>query len=87
MKLFINSLVFLTTLAVFVIAGAAYWAYDQFQKPGPLQETITVTIPHGSSVYGISEILADKGVIRRQAFTPVNIFVYASKLTEQSGSL
>ena len=87
MKFLINSLVFLTTLAVFVIAGSAYWAYDQFQKPGPLQETITVNIPHGSSVYGISEILVDKGVISRQAFSPVNIFVYGSKITEQSGRL
>ncbi|MGN7437398.1 MAG: endolytic transglycosylase MltG [Alcanivorax sp.] len=87
MKFLINSLVFLTTLAVFVIAGAAYWAFDQFQKPGPLENTITVNIPHGSSVYGISEILVDKGVISRQAFTPVNIFVYGSKITEQSSRL
>jgi UPF0755 protein len=86
-KVALSLLVLLTTILVLGIAGGSYWAYEQYKNLGPLKEKRLIKIPRGSSVYAISEILLYNGVIDINSFTPVNIFVHASKITKQAGKL
>jgi UPF0755 protein len=56
-----------TVAFVLVIAaacgGAAWWAFEQYRRPGPLAAETTVVIPKGADVSAIAARLADAGVI------------------------
>ena len=63
-RLVYGALVFL----VLAIAGGgltALWAYNAFERPGPLGEETTVVFPTGVSLNGIAAQLAEAGVIER----------------------
>ncbi len=86
-RVVLGGLVLFTTVLVFGISGGIYWAHERYEKAGPLEEAVFVTISHGSSVYSISEILMYYGVIDLSSFSPVNIFVHISKVTGQDNKL
>jgi UPF0755 protein len=55
-------------LLVLAIAGGgltALWAYNEFERPGPLGEETTVVFPNGVSLNEIAAQLAEAGVIER----------------------
>lgn len=87
MQVFLKIVAFLVTLLVIAVAAISYRIYEQYNKPGPLPEKTLLTIPRGSSVYSISEILFYNGVIEKQSYAPVNIFAHISKLTGQANTL
>ncbi|HXC29212.1 MAG TPA: endolytic transglycosylase MltG [Stellaceae bacterium] len=69
MLAFIRMLVgcFLTALAIVgVTAGAGYWAYRDVNDPGPLQAAQTIVIPPHTGIAGITDLLAEDGVIRHK---------------------
>jgi UPF0755 protein len=46
-----------------VCAGAAWWAWEQYRRPGPLAAETTVVIAKGAGVKAIATRLADAGII------------------------
>jgi len=73
----------MTAIAIVVAAGgAAYWVYHDVSAPGPLAEAHTLVIPPHTGISGISELLADEGVIRH----PLS-FEIAAELTGRGGAL
>jgi len=86
-KAILGGLVLLTTVLVLGLSIGAYLAYGKYEQPGPLDRAALVTIPRGSSVYSISKILLDNGVLDPSSVSPVNIFVHASKITKQANKL
>jgi UPF0755 protein len=63
-------------------AGAGYWVYRDVTDPGPLKEAHVVVIPPHTGIAGISDLLAQEGVIRY----PV-AFKIAAELTGRGGAL
>jgi UPF0755 protein len=58
---------FITALVIVgVVAGAGYWAYRDVNDPGPLQAAQTIVIPPHTGIAGITELLAEDGVIRHK---------------------
>ncbi|HML10590.1 MAG TPA: endolytic transglycosylase MltG [Stellaceae bacterium] len=58
---------FVTALAIVgVVAGVGYWTYRDVNDPGPLQMAQTVVIPPHTGISGITDLLADDGVIRHK---------------------
>jgi UPF0755 protein len=73
----------LTAIFIVVAAGAAgYWVYRDVTGPGPLAEAHTVVIPPHTGIAGISELLAQEGVIRH----PLS-FKLAAEVTGRGGAL
>ena len=64
------------------VAGIGYWTYQDVTMPGPLTAAETVVIPPHTGISGISELLAEQGVIRR-ALT----FKLAAELTGRGAAL
>jgi len=48
-----------------LLAGAGWWGWDRYTRPGPLAETSILIIPKGSGLADIARRLADAGVIAR----------------------
>jgi len=69
-------------LIVAVTAGAGYWVYQDVTGPGPLQGAQIVVIPPRTGISGISDLLAEEGVIRH----PLT-FKVAAELTGRGGAL
>ncbi len=44
-------------------AGAAWWAWEQYRRPGPLSAETTVAIAKGAGIKAIAARLADAGII------------------------
>jgi len=74
----------LLTAIVIVVGGAAagYWLYRDVTDPGPLAEARVVVIPPHTGIAGISDLLAQEGVIRH----PV-AFKIAAEATGRGGAL
>jgi UPF0755 protein len=54
------------TIAVLsVAAGAMFYGWTRYERPGPLQAPRTVIVPKGASVERIAEALRDKGILDR----------------------
>jgi UPF0755 protein len=74
---------FLTAVAIVAAGGGVgYWAYRDVSGPGPLQAAQTVVIPPHTGISGISELLAEDGIIRH----PLT-FKAAAELTGRGGAL
>jgi len=85
MLAFIRMLVgcFITAVAIVaVVTGIGYWVYRDVTDPGPLQATQTIIVPPHTGISGISDLLADEGVIRH----PLS-FKVAAELTGRGGAL
>ena len=50
-------------VVVLGVAAAAYYAFDQYRRPGPLPSAASVIIPKGASVAGIAQLLEGAQVI------------------------
>lgn len=46
------------------VSGAAWWAWQQLDAPGPAREDIVVEVPQGASLARIATRLEDAGVVR-----------------------
>ena len=46
-------------------AGLVFWAWDDFNAPGPLEETRRVVVPKGTGLAPLARLLAERGVLRR----------------------
>ncbi|MEM8553451.1 MAG: branched-chain alpha-keto acid dehydrogenase subunit E2, partial [Pseudomonadota bacterium] len=75
---------FLTLLIVILVisGGVIYWGQRTWVTPGPLAETICVSVPRGANMTGISEQLAERGAI-----TDARLFRVGSDYTERSQRL
>jgi UPF0755 protein len=85
MLAFIRMLIGCLVTAVVIVAvgaGVGYWVYGDVTSPGPLAEARTVIIPPHTGVSGISDLLAEEGVIRH----PLT-FKLAAELTGRGGAL
>jgi UPF0755 protein len=85
MLAFFRMLVGCFITAVVIVAAAAgvvYWGYQDVNGPGPLQAAQTVVIPPRTGIAGISEMLANDGVIRHAL-----IFKIAAEVTGRGGAL
>jgi len=73
----------LTAIAIVAAAaGAGYWLYRDVTDPGPLKEAHIVVIPAHTGIAGISELLAQEGVIRHPL-----AFRIAAEVTGRGGAL
>jgi len=63
MRRVIAALVALALLLAAGVAGAAFWAWDQFTRPGPLAQERTLVIPAGSGGASIARRLHETGII------------------------
>ena len=85
MLAFIRMLVgcFLTAVAIVVAAaGAGYWVYTDVTSAGPLAAAHTVIIPPHTGISGITDLLAEEGVIRHPL-----AFKVAAEVTGRGGAL
>jgi UPF0755 protein len=74
---------FITAVAIVAaLAGVGYWGYQDVNGPGPLRAAQTVIIPPHTGIAGISELLADDGVIRHAL-----AFKVAAEVTGRGGAL
>lgn len=74
---------FLTAIVIVAAAaGAGYWLYRDVTGPGPLNEAHVVVIPPHTGITGISELLAQEGVIRHPF-----AFKIAAEVTGRGGAL
>jgi UPF0755 protein len=72
-----------TALAIVAItAGVGYWLYRDMTDPGPLASAHTIIIPPHTGVSGISELLAEQGVVRYALS-----FKLGAELTGRGGAL
>jgi UPF0755 protein len=73
----------LTAVAIVgVAAGVGFWVYHDVTEPGPLAAAHTTVIPPHTGISGISDLLADEGVIRH----PLS-FKVAAEVTGRGGAL
>src|SRR6202047_1793185 len=73
----------LTAIVIVVaVAGAGDWGYRDVTDLGPLAEARVVVIPPHTGIAGISDLLAQEGVIRH----PLT-FKIAAELTGRGGAL
>jgi UPF0755 protein len=74
----------LLTAIVIVVggAGAGYWVYRDVTDPGPLTEARIVVIPPHTGISGISDLLAEDGVILHPL-----AFKVAAEVTGRGGAL
>ncbi len=63
-------------IVITLVGGAGYWVYSDAEAPGPLTERQTVVVPPHSGIAVVSEMLAERGVIRQ----PI-VFELIAKLT------
>src|ERR1700733_5886979 len=85
MLAFLRMLVGCFLSAVVIVGGTAavgYWVYHDVNEPGPLHAVSTVVIPPHIGISGISDLLADEGVIRH----PLS-FRLAAEVTGRGGAL
>src|SRR5580704_12393480 len=85
MLAFIRMLIGCFIAAVVIVAGGVaggYWVYKDVSEPGPLSEARIVIIQPHTGISGISELLAEEGVIRY----PV-IFKVVAEVTGRGGAL
>jgi len=81
MRLVIGCL-FTAVAIVAVVAGIGYWLYRDVTDPGPLAAARIVVIPQHTGISGISDLLAEEGVIRY----PLS-FKLGAELTGRGGAL
>jgi UPF0755 protein len=67
--------VYSLTLAVLFTALSFWWASTEFEKPGPLTETLLFEVPKGSGLSSISDELAADGAIHNSY-----IFMFGTRL-------
>lgn len=73
----------LCVIAIVVIAGAsAWWSYDRYTRPGPLEGSATVVIPKGAGVDAIANRLARAGVIGEP-----HVFALVMRVTRRDDEL
>lgn len=70
------------TILIAAVGGGGYWLYREAERPGPLAQSQTVIVPAHTGIGGISELLAQKGVIR---YPPV--FDVVAKISGRGGML
>lgn len=58
-----NALTLLVVI-VFLMGGVVLWGQNEYSTAGPLEEPICLQVPRGSSMRGISEVLAERGAVR-----------------------
>jgi UPF0755 protein len=74
---------FLTAVAIVgATAAAGFWVYRDVAAPGPLTAAHTVVIPAHTGISGITDLLAEEGVIRHALS-----FKAAAELTGRGGAL
>jgi UPF0755 protein len=64
------------------LAGALSWGFNEFRRPGPLAQAVTVIIPRGEGLDQIARRLTDAGVLRYPL-----VLVVAARLTERGRQL
>src|SRR5258708_29568791 len=85
MLAFLRMLVGCLLTAIVIVAttaGAGYWLYRDVNDPGPLKEARILVIPPHTGIAGISDLLAQEGVIRHQL-----AFKIAAEATGRGGAL
>jgi UPF0755 protein len=85
MLAFIRMLVGCFLTAVVIVggmAGAGYWVYRDINEPGPLPAAHTIVIPPHTGISGITDFLAEEGVIRHALS-----FKVAAEVTGRGGAL
>lgn len=85
MLAFLRMLVGCLLTAIVIVgaaAGAGYWVYRDVSDPGPLKEAHVVVIPPHTGIAGISDLLAQEGVIRYPL-----AFRIAAEVTGRGGAL
>jgi peptidoglycan lytic transglycosylase G len=85
MLAFLRMLIGCLLTAIVIVAaaaGAGYWVYRDATDPGPLAEAHIVVIPPHTGIAGISDLLAQEGVIRHPL-----AFKIAAEATGRGGAL
>ncbi len=86
MKLFFNILlggfVICLTLAIIGVAGGSWWAYQQFNKPNSLTESIIITVPRGANIGGVADNLGYLDIVENPY-----IFRIAGRITGQASKI
>jgi UPF0755 protein len=85
MLAFLRMLIGCLLTAIVIVAavgGAGYWVYRDVTDPGPLTEARTLVIPPHTGIAGISDLLAEQGVIRHSL-----AFKVAAEATGRGGAL
>ena len=86
-------LLVLFVLGGLAAGGAAYWAWERFNAPGPLKEDTFVMIEPGDGLNAIASKLRETGVISRDdpfnlgVLDDATIFKLGTRYLEQQGKL
>ncbi len=81
-KILLGGFVICLTLVTIGIAGGGWWAYQQFNKPNSLSESIIITVPRGANIGGVADNLSYENIIDYPM-----IFSYAGRLTGQASKI
>jgi UPF0755 protein len=72
-------------LVVLVVAAAAFYAIDQYCRPGPLLSASSVIIPKGTTVAGIAQMLEGAQVISAPLFFRVAVRLEGAESVLRAG--
>ena len=81
-KFLLGSFVFGSTLIVVMATAGSWWAYNNFTKPGPLEETTYIIVPNGANIGDVAEMLEAEGALE----IPM-IFSYTARVTQQADKI
>ena len=65
--------------------GLAFWAWDDFNAPGPLEEVRRVVVPNGTGLAPLAQLLAEQEVLRRPLVFRAFVIVDGSQNRLQAG--
>lgn len=65
--------------------GLAFWAWDDFNAPGPLKEVRRVVVPNGTGLAPLARLLAERGVLRRPLVFRAFVIMDGSQNRLQAG--
>ncbi len=82
MKLILSLFALLTTLAVFVAIIGGWFAYQKFNEPNSLNESVVIIVPRGANIGGVADTLYYNDVIDVPLF-----FKVAGRFTGQASKI
>ena len=81
-KILLGVLVVCLSLTLLGIAGGSLWAYQQFNKPNNLTESIIITVPRGANIGGVADNLGYLDIVEYPY-----IFRIAGRITGQDSKI
>lgn len=81
-KIILGGFVLLSTVMLLGAAGGSWWAYQEFNTPNTVENSVTIIVPRGAHIGGIADALSYESLIDYPL-----LFKVGGRLTGQASSL